>query len=96
MSTRKDEPSVASRMIRLFTEFPCAGINDGDFELQMPPEISEVSYNLIVAHIAFRRKCMNQGFDNLLELLAMHYDTLRKVVAVAEQPTTENTEEMES
>jgi hypothetical protein len=74
-------------MVRLFTEFPCAGTQDGNFEVQMPREVSQTSYKLIVAHIEFRRKCMNQGFDNLLELLALHYDALQKAndAAAAEE-----------
>lgn len=73
------EPSIANQLVRLFTEFPCAGTSDPDFELHMPCEVSEASYHLIVNHIEFRRRCMNQGFDNLLELLQMHRDALRKV-----------------
>ena len=70
------EQSIAMRMVRLFTEFPCVGTNDGDFALEMPAEISRASYELVVGHIEFRRKCMHQGFDNLLELLKMHYDAM--------------------
>ena len=75
------EQSIASQMIRLIAPFPCAGTGDGDFELEVQREISEVSYGLIVKHIEFRRKCMNQGFDNLLELLQMH----RSVIESAEE-----------
>jgi hypothetical protein len=73
------EQSIAVQMIRLFTEFPCAGTNDANFGLDIPGELSKASYDLIVGHIEFRRRCMNQGFDNLLELLKMHYDAMQSI-----------------
>lgn len=84
MMDTHDEPSLASQMIRLFTQFPCAGTRDHGFEVQMPLELSEASYKLVVAHVEFRRKCMNQGFNNLLELLALHHDAFQKACKAAE------------
>ncbi len=84
--SKTSEQSIASKMIRLFTEFPCAGTNDGGFEIEMPLKLSEACYKVIVNHIEFRRRCMNQGFDNLLELLAMHHDVLQQVDDVMGQP----------
>jgi hypothetical protein len=43
------------------------------FGLILPDDdLSPDSFRYVRAQIEFRRKCMNQGFDNLLELLAMH------------------------
>lgn len=78
MNTTK-EMSIASRMIRLFTEFPCVGTDDSNFEIELPMELSRQSYEMVVAQIEFRRKCMNQGFDNLLELLKLHFDGYQKM-----------------
>ena len=80
------EQSIAMKFVRLFTEFPCVGTNDANFELEMPREVSDASYELIVQHVEFRRKCMNQGFDNLLELLAMHKDAMRKMADAVDPP----------
>ena len=71
--------STAMNLIRLFTEFPCVGTSDVDFSVEMPREVSDASYDLIVQHIEFRRRCMNQGFDNLLELLKIYKDAMRKM-----------------
>jgi len=82
--------SVASKLVRLAVGFPCAGQEDGqNFALELPAELSELSYQTVVAHIEFRRKCMNQGFDNLLELLAMSKKTLVKAeeIVAANEPT---------
>jgi len=84
---------MATQMIKLFTEFPCAGTNDANFGLEIQAELSKVSYGLIVNHIEFRRRCMNQGFDNLLELLKMHYDALQVVRdAASPEPAKEGCE----
>ncbi len=48
----------------------------GGFGLLLPTELCAESFATIRAQLEFRRKCMNQGFDNLLELLAMHEKTL--------------------
>src|SRR5437870_2537580 len=42
------------------------------FALYIPKNLSaEEDFDCLRRHIEFRRKCMNQGFDNLLELLAI-------------------------
>lgn len=41
----------------------------GHFGLLLPMHLSEESFEAVKRQIEFRRKCMNQGFDNLLELL---------------------------
>ena len=48
-----------------------------DFSLLIPKDLSEESYRVIRQNIEFRRKCMNQGFDNLLELLEMHWNVIK-------------------
>jgi hypothetical protein len=73
MSDEKED-CIATKMIRLFTQFPCAGTGDADFSVVLPSELSRRSYELVISSIEFRRKCMNQGFDNLLELLRLHFD----------------------
>lgn len=62
-------------MISLQTDDPLPGVI-GHFGLLLPTELSEESFNHITEQIEFRRRCMNQGFDNLLELLAMHKKVL--------------------
>jgi len=76
--------SIASGLIRLFTEFPCVGTGDPGFSVEMPEELGEASYALVVKSIEFRRRCMNQGFDNLLELLALHHAHQQKPKAPEE------------
>jgi len=73
------DESIAGKMVKLFTEFPCAGTKDADFSLDLPLELSKQSYEIVVKQIEFRRKCMNQGFDNLLELLKMHFDGFQEI-----------------
>ena len=52
------------------------------FALYLPTALeTKESFETIVKHIEFRRKCMNQGFDNLLELLNMTRETMEKDVA---------------
>jgi hypothetical protein len=52
------------------------------FALYLPTQLEAgESFDTIVEHIEFRRKCMNQGFDNLLELLAMTRTGIEKDVA---------------
>ena len=52
------------------------------FALYLPTQLEAgESFDTIVKHIEFRRKCMNQGFDNLLELLAMTRENIEKDVA---------------
>lgn len=70
------EPKKEDRVL-LKTESP--DVRDkGTFAIEMPAELSENSYQLMIQHIEFRRKCMNQGFDNLLELLKMHWEAYQR------------------
>ena len=87
MSEANERPSVplSSQLIRLFTEFPCAGTGEADFELTLSVKLSDSTYEAVLKHVEFRRKCMNQGFDNLLELLAMHKEVFDKVAKVPER-----------
>lgn len=71
-STRQPEVQLSGQLIQLFTAYPCVGTDDADFALTLPAELSNRVYEAIVKQVEFRRKCMNQGFDNLLELLAIH------------------------
>lgn len=40
--------------------------------------MTDECWESIKAHIEFRRRCMNQGFDNLLELIELTRKTLPK------------------
>jgi hypothetical protein len=53
--------------------------NSPGYSLTMPAELSQESYDLLVWNLEFRRRCMNQGFDNLLELLKKHWETYRQL-----------------
>lgn len=57
--------------ITLKVESPVPGPNDDWFMLHMPKNLKNIEANFAAIrwHIDFRRRCMNQGFDNLLELL---------------------------
>ncbi len=65
---------IANDLITLFTQYPCAGDDRGHdaFQLKLPRDLSATAYDAVVKNVEFRRKCMNQGFDNLLELLQIH------------------------
>lgn len=52
-----------------------------DFKLLMPAVIGEDSFAYLREFIEFRRKCMNQGFDNLLEVLAIHERQVKEHIA---------------
>jgi len=54
----------------------------GGFGLILPVSLSEESISIVRAQLEFRRKCMNQGFDNLLELLELS----RKALLVKDAP----------
>ncbi len=48
------------------------------FALHLPKNVDlEAGFDAILWHIEFRRKCMNQGFDNLVELLKKTKDTAK-------------------
>lgn len=50
------------------------------FAVDIPTGLIEDDFATIIEQIEFRRKCHNQGFDNLIELLNMHKKTvLRKL-----------------
>lgn len=51
------------------------------FEVEFPRILSEESYQLIRWNLEFRRKCMNQGFDNLLELLEQHWKVFKEAAS---------------
>lgn len=83
------DANVAYGLIRLFTEFPCVGTGDANFSIELQQELSNEAYEMVVKHIEFRRRCMNQGFDNLLELLELHHSSQQRMldaVAAKEQP----------
>ncbi len=85
MSDTPERPPVqlSGRLIELFTAYPCVGTGDAEFSLSLPAELSDRIYETVIKQVEFRRKCMNQGFDNLLELLAIHkdgFDATAKVV----------------
>jgi hypothetical protein len=48
----------------------------GKLGLLLPTDLSLESFEAVKKQIEFRRKCMNQSFDNLLELLEMSRDVL--------------------
>lgn len=82
-ATKCPPVQLSGRLIEMFTSYPCVGTGDADFSLSLPAELSDRIYEVVVKQVEFRRKCMNQGFDNLLELLAIHkegFDTTVKVV----------------
>lgn len=62
------------------------------FGLTLPNNLSARGFDIVREHIEFRRKCMNQGFDNLLENLAMHerhiFDGVDDASAEAEELLT--------
>jgi hypothetical protein len=58
-------------MHSLRVENPCPS-GRAFFGLEIPADLSDECFAIIRAQIEFRRRCMNQGFDNLLELLALH------------------------
>jgi hypothetical protein len=92
MSSTTERPPVnlSSKMIQLFTAYPCAGEAKGNFGLSLPAELSDCLYAAIVKQVEFRRKCMNQGFDNLLELLAIHKKAFDGAVKVVEADDDES------
>lgn len=84
-ATTAEAAPLSSRLIQLFTMYPCAGSDKSDFRLTLPSELSDRAYETVVKHISFRRKCMNQGFDNLLELLAIHKEAFDRTTQAAEE-----------
>lgn len=69
-----DESHTALRV-----ESPVPGPDGSWFALYIPKNIDWTeSYDALVWHVEFRRKCMNQGFDNLLELLAKAKENMAK------------------
>lgn len=87
--SRGQSTELSSQLIRLFTAYPCAGADRADFELILPRDMSDRLYEGIVKQIEFRRKCMNQGFDNLLELLAIHKEAFDKASEAADAKADE-------
>jgi hypothetical protein len=57
---------------------------DAEFSITMPRDLVEADYRFLRERIEFRRKCMNQGFDNLLELLDKHFVHFQKAKAMRE------------
>lgn len=56
--------------------------------LEALDDLSDESFDTIKAHIEFRRRCCNQGFDNLLELIEMTRKATSKMrqKALADKP----------
>lgn len=52
-----------------------------EFSIKFPKKIDEAQYKLLRWNLEYRKKCMNQGFDNLLELLDKHWETWKDVAA---------------
>lgn len=76
-----------NEQIELKVESPIPGDSDSWFMLHMPKNLSgEDNFAVIEWHIEFRRKCMNHGFDNLIELLRKTKETMSKDIA-AKEPT---------
>ena len=88
----KDEQTIESRLIRLVTEYPCTGSGKDDFELHVPEKLTEHCYGTIIAHLKFRQKCMNQGFENLLELLELHRNATLAAEAIIDESRGEQGE----
>lgn len=61
------------KMVNLSAPSPDMRDSGGDWSVSFPENISEDDYNFLRERLEHRRKCMNQGFDNLLELLTMHW-----------------------
>lgn len=79
--------------IELKVESPVPGPNKSWFALYLPTNLDcEENFASIVKQVEFRRKCMNQGFDNLLELLEMTKATILADVAAAKAEKTEQAE----
>lgn len=80
-----DSVELPAKLVQLFTSYPCAGSGKADFSLAFPVELSDRAYEVVVKQIEFRKKCMNQGFDNLLELLAIHKEGFDKTTKVVDE-----------
>lgn len=65
------------RMVTLQAANPVPPI-PGFWAVVFPGDSGREEFALIRQQIEFRRKCMNQGFDNLLELVQMHEDAFLK------------------
>lgn len=82
---------MADDKIELKVESPVPGPEhlNSWFALYLPKnlDLSE-SFDHLVWHIEFRRKCMNQGFDNLIELLKQTRDTALKDMEAKKQDAT--------
>lgn len=66
-----DTTAVKRPAIKLEVKDPTPLMPGSLFGIYLPENLDlNGSFDAIVQAIEFRRKCMNQGFDNLLELLA--------------------------
>ena len=78
---------MMEKPIELKVESPVPGPGSSWFALYLPTKLdTEASFEEIKRHIEFRRKCMNQGFDNLLELMEM---TKNNIIADAKAAKSE-------
>jgi hypothetical protein len=74
---------------KLFVESPDVRDREAHFAVEFPGELTEEMYGLLRQQLEFRRRCMNQGFDNLLELLDLHWQSYQRCRAKG-QPGPDN------
>jgi hypothetical protein len=80
---------ASQEQIEMKVDSPVPGPNSSWFALYVPQNLDwENSFDILVQHVEFRRKCMNQGFDNLLELMRMTRETALKDIAA--KPASEH------
>lgn len=77
--------NAKDEQVRLDVESPVPGQPESWFSLYFPKNtIAKEDFDIMVKHIEFRRKCMNQGFDNLIELLNMTRESMLKDAEAAQ------------
>lgn len=64
-------------------------LGKGYFGVNMPRHLTQESIDIVIANIELQRKGMNQGFDNLIELIRLNSKALLAKPVEADAPESQ-------